>query len=206
MPGSRFTSEHSEPPSGCIFPDFSWPQQSLKMTLMLSWNESVSLSRARLFATPTDLTALQASLSMPFSRQEYWSVEPFPSPGDLPNPGIEHRYPALQADSSPSESPAGLQLVLSNLSCLWIVLSLPQSSSAVGDRSSQALNTRVQPPSTAPRVPPGFPQSLFTWIAICLPLMFNTFLEWRPRWKWAAPVCLPSCQEQELTWFLKLYF
>ena len=47
----------------------------------------------------------QAPLSMGFSRQEYWSGLPFPSPGDLPNPGIEPRFPALQADSLPSEPP-----------------------------------------------------------------------------------------------------
>ena len=41
--------------------------------------------------------------SMEFSRPEYWSGEPFPSPGDLPNPGIEPRSPALQADSLPAE-------------------------------------------------------------------------------------------------------
>ena len=42
---------------------------------------------------------------MGFSRQEYWSGLPCPSPGDLPNPGIELRSPALQADSLPSEPP-----------------------------------------------------------------------------------------------------
>ena len=47
--------------------------------------------------------ALQAPLSMEFSRQRYWSRLPFPSPGDLPNPGIEPRCPALQADSLPAE-------------------------------------------------------------------------------------------------------
>ena len=41
----------------------------------------------------------QAPLSMGFSRQEYWSGLPFPSPGDLPDPGIEPRSPALQTDS-----------------------------------------------------------------------------------------------------------
>ena len=45
----------------------------------------------------------QASLSMGFSRQEYWSVLPFPSPEDLSNPGTEPRSPALQADSLPFE-------------------------------------------------------------------------------------------------------
>ena len=43
---------------------------------------------------------------MEFSRQEYWSREPFPSPGDLPDPGMEPRSPAWQADSLPSEPPA----------------------------------------------------------------------------------------------------
>ena len=42
---------------------------------------------------------------MGFSRQEYWSGLPFPSPGDLPNPGIEPRFPALQADTLTSEPP-----------------------------------------------------------------------------------------------------
>ena len=40
---------------------------------------------------------------MGFSGQEYWSGLPFPSPGDLPDPGIEPRSPALQADSLPTE-------------------------------------------------------------------------------------------------------
>ena len=41
---------------------------------------------------------------MEFSRPEYWSGGPFPSPGDLPNPEIEPRFPTLQADSLPAES------------------------------------------------------------------------------------------------------
>ena len=52
------------------------------------------LSRVQLFATPWTV-AHQAPLSMEFSRQEYWSGLPFPSPGDLPDPGIEPRSPAL---------------------------------------------------------------------------------------------------------------
>ena len=47
--------------------------------------------------------ASQAPLSMAFSRQEYWRGLPFPSPGDLSNPGIKPRSPALQADSLPSD-------------------------------------------------------------------------------------------------------
>ena len=63
-----------------------------------------SLSRIRLFATPWTV-AYQALLSMGFSRQEYWSELPFPSPEDLPGPEIEPRSPALQADALPSEPP-----------------------------------------------------------------------------------------------------
>ena len=65
------------------------------------------LSRVRLFATPWTV-AYQASLSMGFSRQGYWSGLLFPSPGDLPDPGIEPRFPALQADALPSEPPEKL--------------------------------------------------------------------------------------------------
>ena len=49
--------------------------------------------------------AHQASPPMGFSRQEYWSGLLFPSPGDLPDPGIEPRSPALQADALTSEPP-----------------------------------------------------------------------------------------------------
>ena len=49
--------------------------------------------------------ARQAPLSMGFPKQEHWNGLPFLSPGDLPNPGIEPRFLALQADSLPSEPP-----------------------------------------------------------------------------------------------------
>ena len=54
---------------------------------------------------PPSTVAHQGPLSMEFSRQEYWSALPFPSPGDLPDPGIEAQSPALQVDSWPSEPP-----------------------------------------------------------------------------------------------------
>ena len=63
-----------------------------------------SLNRVQLFATLWTI-AQQAPPSMGFSRQEYWSGLPFPSPGDLPNPGIEPTSPALQADALTSEPP-----------------------------------------------------------------------------------------------------
>ena len=74
-----------------------------------------SLSRVQLFATPWTV-AHQAPLSMGFSRQEYWSGLPFPSQGDLPDPGIEPRSPALQADALTSES---LPKLLRK-TCFWL--------------------------------------------------------------------------------------
>ena len=62
------------------------------------------LSRVRLFATPWTV-AHQAPQSMEFSRQDYWSGLPFPSPADLPNPGIKPGSPAQQVDALPSEPP-----------------------------------------------------------------------------------------------------
>ena len=62
------------------------------------------LSYVQLFATPWTV-AHQAPLLLGFSRQEYWSGVPIPSPGDLPHPGIEPGFPALWADALPSEPP-----------------------------------------------------------------------------------------------------
>ena len=70
--------------------------------------------------------AHQAPPSMGFSRQEYWSGLPFPSPRDLPDPGIEPRSPALQADALTSEPPGKPYMILSTelkLSCCVIISS-----------------------------------------------------------------------------------
>ena len=56
------------------------------------------------FATPWTV-AYQAPPFMRFSRQDWWNGLPFPSPGDLPDPGIKPGSPALQADALPSEPP-----------------------------------------------------------------------------------------------------
>ena len=85
--------------------------KSCKIHILL-WNGQIllfsskvkSLYRVRLFAIPWTVV-YQAFLSMAFSRQEYWNGLPFPSPGDLPDPGIKSRSPALQADALPSEPP-----------------------------------------------------------------------------------------------------
>ena len=82
-------------------------RQKIKNRPTMKWSEVTLLSCARLFATPWTVV-YKAPLSMEFSRQECWSGLPFPSPGDLPDPGIEPRSPALRADTLPSEPP-GIQ-------------------------------------------------------------------------------------------------
>ena len=75
------------------------------VTVCPGFSEVKSFSRVRLFETPQTVDH-QAPLSTDFSRQKYWSGLPFPSPGDLPDPGIEPRSPALLADALPLE-PSG---------------------------------------------------------------------------------------------------
>ena len=70
----------------------------------------VSVSRSVVSDSATPWTvACHAPLSVGFSRQEYWSGLPFPSPGYFPNQGIEPGSPTLQADSLPSELPGKLK-------------------------------------------------------------------------------------------------
>ena len=80
-----------------IFEETIWDTIIRKVKVM-------SLSHVRLFATPWTV-AHQAPPSMAFSRQEYWSGLPFPSPGDLPDPGVEPRSPTLQIDALTSVPP-----------------------------------------------------------------------------------------------------
>ena len=86
------------------------------------------LSHVQLFATPWTVN-YQASLSMGFSRKEYWSGLPFPSPGDLPNQGMEPRSPALQANALPSEPPGicGIQFIFNIQQLLLLFSSVAQS-------------------------------------------------------------------------------
>ena len=84
-----------------LFPHYKMRNWNLVKVI---WSEVKSLSHVRLFAIPWTVV-YQASLSTGFSRQDYWSGLPFPSPGDLPDPGIKPRSPALQADALPSETP-----------------------------------------------------------------------------------------------------
>ena len=77
----------------------------------LNCESEVTQSRLTL-CDPMDCIAYQAPQSMEFSRQEYWSGLPFPSPGHLPNPGIELGSPALQADALLSEPPGNWNVIL----------------------------------------------------------------------------------------------
>ena len=83
-----------------------------KKKLAVLWGKKVKVLVAysvQLFTTPWTIIHL-APLSMEFSRQEYWSGLPFPSPGDLPNPGNEPGSLASQADSLPCEPPEAVSV------------------------------------------------------------------------------------------------
>ena len=83
----------------CKLQNFTWSflkiNPDLRMKRKWKWSRSVVSDSLR----PHGLVAYQAPLSVGFSRQECWNGLPFPSPGDLPDPGIEPRSPALQADA-----------------------------------------------------------------------------------------------------------
>ena len=87
-----------------------WPLTDIRCTRGQSYMKIMCVLVAQLcltFVTPSTV-ARQAPLSVGFSRQEYQSGLPCPSPGDLPDPGIEPRFPALLANSLPSEPPRKL--------------------------------------------------------------------------------------------------
>ena len=92
--------------SGVPLPSPSWDTREAQK--WLSWDgHATSLQSCLTLCNPVDYSPPGSSLSMEFSRQEYWSGWPFPSPGDLPNPGIKLRSLASQTDSLPSELPVG---------------------------------------------------------------------------------------------------
>ena len=109
--------------SPSLFFFFNWLQGLMSVVLILtaSWNHLRNFKKCH-FHTPPSPPCISVSqscptlcepvdcsqpvpLSMEFSRQEYWSSLLFPSPGDLPDPRIEHGSPVLQAYSLPSEPP-----------------------------------------------------------------------------------------------------
>ena len=105
--------------------DYTTEEEHLKRSLAKYLSEPLSLI-CILTVCESDSCSVVSNLCNPidcmqswfteFSRQGYWSRLPFPSPGDLPDPGIEARSPVLQADSLPSEPP-GTLLISSFLSC-----------------------------------------------------------------------------------------
>ena len=78
--------------------------------------------------------AYQASPSMGFSRQEYWSGLPFPSPGDLPDPGIEPGSPTLAADALTSEPPGKINTFIIKKIDWFLCLVLRQIPSTLGHK------------------------------------------------------------------------
>ena len=129
-----------------------------------------SLSHVRLFVTQWTV-AYQAPLSKGFSRQEYWSGLPFPSLGDLPDPGIEPRSPTLQADALTSEPPGKI----------IDTRDASKVAAAAAAKSLQSCRTLCDPiDSTPPGSPvPGILQArTLEWVAIS----FST------AWKWKVKV------------------
>ena len=114
------------------------------LCLCFHWSEVKLLSHVWLFETLWTV-AYQAPPSMRFSKQEYWSGLPFPSPGELPNPGIEPGSAALQADSSQS-APPGKPVATPLLLLLF-------SHSVVSDslQSHGLQHARLHSPSPSPR-------------------------------------------------------
>ena len=100
--------DHQESPSKCFKCSELWA----------SWKVKVLVAQPRLTLCDPMNPSRQAPLSMQFPRQEYWSGLPFPSPGALPDPGIELRSPVLQADSLLSKQPGNtLSSLVSNCCC-----------------------------------------------------------------------------------------
>ena len=79
---------------------------------------------------------------MEFSRQEYWSGLPFPSPGDLPNPGTKPRYRTLQADTLQSESPGKLQKLIQKSKEDIKMVQIIQKKDVKGNKETQNRKNR----------------------------------------------------------------
>ena len=155
----------------------------------------MSLSPLRLLATPWT-GAYQAPLSPGFSRQEYWSGLPFPSPGDLPNPGIEPRSSTLQVDCLPlshqrSSSPRVLIVVLFSSTISQNILTIPTEKEGhwkVIRKTGSILNSSSQ-------FTPAF-ENLSGW-RLVTSLRRPGFdprvgkISWRRKWQ-PTPVLLPG--------------
>ena len=102
-----------------------------------------SLCQVWLFVTPGTIQSLE------FSRPEYWSGWPFPSPGDLPSPGIKARSPALQADSLPAEPPGKPKTIgVGSLSLLQRIFPTQESTQGLLHFREILYQLRWRPKST----------------------------------------------------------
>ena len=97
-----------------------WEKESEKDRILFIYKVLV-IKSCPILCNPMAIVARQAPLSMGFSRQECWSGLPFPSPGDLPNPGNEPSSPALQADSLPSELPSCFSSYIFIFSYIYLI-------------------------------------------------------------------------------------
>ena len=153
---------------------------SLASAFVWKWKCS-SLSRVWLFGTPWTV-AHQAPLSTGFSREEYWSGLPCPSPGDLPNPGIKSGFPALKANSLLSEPPQGLCtfcwlcLEAPPLTLLSTVLSLHTGITLNIATSKMSYLATLHNPSPHSKFPITilFWQFSFATISVCIYLYTHT--------------------------------
>ena len=128
--------------------------------------------------------AYQAPPSMGFSRQEYWSRLPFPSPGDLPDPGIEPWSPAFQADTLTSEPRGKNHSVMSDSATPWIVAyQSPQSMEF--SRQEYGSGLPFPPPGDLPH--PG------------ISLVFHTGRQILCHY----PHVMPTCQEVKSLFYLE---
>ena len=143
-----------------------------------------SLSYVRLFAIPWTVQPME------FSRPEYWSGLPFPSPEDLPNPGIEARSPMFQEDSLPGE-PQGKpkNTGVSSLSLLeQIFLTASNQGLLHCRRILYQLSYQGRPSGVKLK---EFPLRLGTSVPLSM-FLFNTVLKVWSKWKWVTKEALGS--------------
>ena len=149
--------------------------------------------------------AHQAPLSMELSRQEYWSGQPFPSPGDLPDPEIEPRSPAFQVDSLPSE--------LLGLLALSTIFSLVVNTCLGGDAmrlSKFCFSSSFHPPILA-FIRVSCLQQLLLWSVPFIAMMFSislcpsTFIHWNFI-LWKSSLFSPNQLSNKLAWTRVIYF
>ena len=140
----------------------TWKQPKVKVKL---------LSPVQLFATPWTV-AYQALLSMGFSRQEYWSRLPFPSPGDFPDPGIQPGSPTLEADALTSEPPGKPKYSFEPL--FWVV--------GGGKNTGVGCNSLLQEIFPTQGLNPGLPHCRQTLYCLSHQPKYPSKNEWIKMW------------------------